>query len=107
MPTYVVAHLRNLVMGGAIAEYLTKVDDTFTPFGGRFLVHGSAAEAVEGQWPGSVVIVEFPDRERARAWYASDAYQAILRLRTDNSDGDVIFVDGVPEGYRAANLLRQ
>jgi uncharacterized protein (DUF1330 family) len=106
MPTYVVAHLQNVVMGEEIAEYLMKVDDTFKPYGGRFLVHGATAETVEGRWPGSIVIVEFPDREKARAWYASDAYQSILRLRTNNSDGHVIFVDGVPEGYRARDLLK-
>ncbi|WP_420802542.1 DUF1330 domain-containing protein [Streptomyces cavernae] len=44
----------------------------------------------------------------ARAWYASPAYQEILRLRTDHIDGDVVLVGGVGDGYdpreRAAKL---
>ncbi|WP_437115336.1 DUF1330 domain-containing protein [Streptomyces flaveolus] len=35
----------------------------------------------------------------ARAWYASPAYQEILRLRTDHIDGDVVLVEGVGVGY--------
>ena len=33
--------------------------------------------------------------ERARRWYDSPEYQAILPLRTDNAISDVIFVEGV------------
>src|SRR5712672_3588773 len=36
-----------------------------------------------------------PDRGRASAWYNSGAYREIVALRTDNSESDVIMVDGV------------
>ena len=49
--------------------------------------------------------VEFPDLEAAYAWYESDGYQAILPLRTENSDSSAIVVEGVPEGYRAASRV--
>jgi uncharacterized protein (DUF1330 family) len=62
---------------------------------------------LEGSWPGHVIIIEFPDRERARARYESPAYQAILPLRTRNSEGDVIFADGVSAGYRATDVLAE
>ena len=71
MPTLAVAHLRNVTMGPAIVEYLQRIDGTLAPFGGRFLVHGARPEQVEGTWTGDLVIVRFPDRESARAWYAS------------------------------------
>ncbi|MEU4776957.1 DUF1330 domain-containing protein [Micromonospora sp. NPDC023633] len=32
-----------------------------------FRVHGAEVEVKEGDWPGIVVAVEFPDLERARA----------------------------------------
>jgi hypothetical protein len=41
----------------------------------------------------------------ARGWYSSPAYQAIVRLRTDNSDGDTILVEGVAQGHRATDIL--
>ena len=39
-----------------------------------------------------------------RVWKTA-AYQEILPLRTNNSEGDVIFADGVSEGHRATDVL--
>jgi uncharacterized protein (DUF1330 family) len=39
-------------------------------------------------------VIEFPSREVAEAWYASDAYQAIIQHRTDNATGALTLVDG-------------
>jgi hypothetical protein len=47
-------------------------------------------------------VIGFPDLAAARAWYDSPAYREILPLRTRNSDGVTLLVDGVPDGYRAA-----
>ena len=33
-----------------------------------------------------MVVIEFPDRDHALEWYDSPAYQAILPLRTENTD---------------------
>ena len=105
MPAYAVAHLRNVNMGPAIAEYLQRIDATLEPFAGRFLIHGAEAEVLEGTWPGHLISIEFPDLARARAWYSSAAYQQILPLRTNNSEGDVVLVEGVAEGHRATDVL--
>lgn len=105
MTAYAVAHLRSVDFGPDIVRYLQEIDATLEEFGGRFLVHGTDPEVVEGPWPGHLVLVEFPDIEQARAWYASPGYQAILPLRTENSDGSAILVEGVAPGYRATNYL--
>lgn len=105
MTTYAIAKLRHVVMGAAIAEYLQRIDATLEPFGGQFRVHGAQAQVLEGTWPGDLIIIEFPDGRAARAWYASSAYQAILPLRTENSQGDVILIDGVSADHCAADLL--
>ncbi|MFZ3395345.1 DUF1330 domain-containing protein [Rhodococcus sp. 7Tela_A2] len=78
MTAYAVAHLRSVDYGDAIAEYLTKIDDTVRAFDGRFLVHGTDPHVLEGEWPGHLVLIEFPDLERARGWYDSPEYQEIL-----------------------------
>lgn len=106
MPAFAIAHLQDVQFGDEITRYIQAVDDTFAPYGGRFRSHGQQPEVMEGQWPGDVVVVEFPDLAAARAWYHSAAYQAILPLRLRHSRGDVILVDGVPDGYRATELLR-
>ena len=108
MPTYAIAHLRTPTVNEDVLRYLAEIDETLDPFEGRFVIHGGGEiDVIEGEWPGAIVVIEFPDRERAKAWYASPAYQAILRLRTDHIEGDAILADGVPEGYRAADKIAE
>ena len=105
MPAYAVAHMRQVTIGPAVVEYLRRIDATLAPFGGRFIVHGGEVEVLEGSWPGHLIVIEFPDRSRASAWYNSEAYQEIVALRTDNSESDVIVVDGVGSQHRAPDVL--
>jgi hypothetical protein len=51
------------------------VDATFKPYGGKWLALDAEAEVLEGAWPGSVVLMEFPGfrsaistRLAARSW---------------------------------------
>ncbi|MFI8192064.1 DUF1330 domain-containing protein [Streptomyces sp. NPDC085946] len=99
MPAYGFAHLRSRRHHADVIEYLHRIQATLDPFGGRFLIHGPPAEVLEGTWPGSMVLIEFPGLAEARAWYASPAYQDILRLRTDHIDGDVLLIEGVGPDY--------
>ena len=105
MSAYAVAHMRHVAMGPPIVEYLEKIDATLAPFGGHFIVHGGEIEVLEGNWPGHLIVIEFPDLDRARAWYRSDAYQQIVGLRTGNSHSDTILVDGVGGTHRATDIL--
>ena len=105
MAAYAVAHLRHVNVGHEIIEYITRIDATLEPYDGRFLIHGGPVNRLHGEWSGDLVVIEFPNLENAHAWYASPEYQAILRLRTDNSDGDAFIVDRLPHGYRAADKL--
>jgi len=105
MPAYAIGHLRDVVMGPAIVEYLERIDGTLNPFGGRFVIHGARPEVMEGDWTGDLIVIEFPDLDRARAWYDSPAYREILPLRRDNADGDILLVDGVPEAHVATDVL--
>lgn len=106
MPTLAIAHLRSVDLGPAIIEYLRQIDATLAPFEGRFLVHGQAVTVLEEGWAGDIVVIRFPDRARAEAWYRSPGYQAILPLRTGNSDSTAFLVDTVPGTYRAADFLK-
>jgi uncharacterized protein (DUF1330 family) len=105
MTAYAIAHLRKVDFGPDIIEYLRRIDDTLAPFGGRFLVHGAQVEVLEGEWPGDIVVITFSDLATARAWYVSPAYQAILALRTDNAQGEVILVPGCAADHRGVDLL--
>lgn len=105
MSAYAVAHMRRVTMGPPIVEYLERIDATLAPFGGHFIVHGGDFELLEGSWPGNLIVIEFPDRAQASAWYSSPAYQAIVTLRTDNSESDVIMIDGVDRDHKATDVL--
>lgn len=110
MSAYVIGHLHNPTINEDVIEYIDRIQATMDPFGGRFLVHGVEAEVKEGEWPGAVVIVEFPDRDALNAWYDSPAYREILPLRTNHIDSSLVFVDGVPPNYdptRTAAALRK
>ena len=102
MTAYAIAHLRTPTINDDVLEYLERIGDTMAPYGGRFLVHGAEVQVIEDEWPGTIVVIEFPDVAAARDWYASPAYQAILPLRTDHIQGSAIIVNGVPPGYDTA-----
>jgi len=102
MSAYAIAHLRTPTANPDIYEYIERIQSTMDPFGGRFLVHGPDVEVREGTWPGTIVILEFPDVDKARAWYESPAYQEILPLRTRHIEAETIIVPGVPADYDPA-----
>ena len=102
---YAVALLHDVEMGPEIVAYLEGIDETLAPFGGRFIIHGGPVTALEGAWPGDLIVIEFPDRAAAQGWYASPAYKAILPLRTGHSKGVAILIDGVGEGHAAPDIL--
>lgn len=80
----------------AIAPYLATAMTTVTAFGGRRLLIGGPATAVEGDAPeGMTVILEFSDKATAEAWYASPEYQAIVGIRLGASKSVAYFVEAV------------
>ncbi|WP_291296676.1 DUF1330 domain-containing protein [Elioraea sp.] len=105
VPAYAVGLLRPTTVDHGIETYLTRIDATLAPFGGRFLVHGGAADALEGEWTSDLVVIRFPDMAAARAWYRSPAYREILPLRTARVEGAVALVEGVGEDHRAGDIL--
>lgn len=106
MSAYIIAHLEQVDMGADIIRYVESIDATLAPFGGRFLVHGDPIEVLEDRLEGDIIIVEFPDIERARQWYASPAYRTILPLRTRNAKGAVVLAPGVSADHKATDILR-
>ena len=105
MPAYAVAVVRETRFGQPIKDYLQGIDETLAPFSGRYIVHGGPYVPLEGRWSGDLIVIEFPDMDRARGWYHSDAYGAIRQLRINNTEGDVLLVDGVRDGHKGADLL--
>ena len=77
-------------------DYRAGTLGSLEPHEGRFIVRGGATECVEGSWDaGRTVVIEFPSIEQARAWYHSDGYQELAKIRREASSGDIVLVEGV------------
>jgi uncharacterized protein (DUF1330 family) len=64
--------------------------------GGRFVVRGGELAVLEGDWvPSRIVILEFPDLEAAKRWYASESYQDAKKLRDGAASLNMVAVEGV------------
>jgi uncharacterized protein (DUF1330 family) len=108
MSTYLINHLR--IPGGIPnsegLDYLEQVESTAKPHGGKWLAQGDV-NVVEGAWPGSVVLMEFPSLTDAQNWYDSPEYKKIRHLRINNSISDMILVEGVSPDFTVAGFAQQ
>jgi uncharacterized protein (DUF1330 family) len=79
-----------------IKTYRLLAQDSVAKYGGRYLARGGQVEPIEGGWtPKAIIIVEFPDMARAKAWYQSPDYAEALKVRADALARRLIFVEGV------------
>jgi uncharacterized protein (DUF1330 family) len=96
MAAYVISEVE--VLDETLADrYRALAQSAIARYGGRYLVRGAAPDAVEGEWPPRrrLVIVEFPDLETARRWYASPEYAEALAVRRGALDRRLLFVEGL------------
>jgi uncharacterized protein (DUF1330 family) len=94
MACYLVVNARITDPEG-LAAYSAAAGGTLAGHTIKPIVISNEAEALEGTPAGErVVILEFPDRAALRAWYDSDAYQAVIGLRHASTEGFAVIVDG-------------
>ena len=75
-------------------EYLAVAIPVFEKFGANFIVRGGAFDVMEGNSRDRNVVVEFRDRNTAKACYDSPEYQAAKIIRQKHADADFIIIDG-------------
>ena len=75
-------------------EYLAAAKPAFEKFGANFIVRGGAYDVMEGNARARNVVVEFADRNTARACYDSPEYGAAKLIRQKYADADFIIIDG-------------
>jgi uncharacterized protein (DUF1330 family) len=78
----------------ALRDYAKEASRLVAEHGGRYLVTAVTPEVVEGD-PGlrSVVLIEFPDADSARAWYDSPAYQPLKAQRLRAVRNNAVLID--------------
>lgn len=76
--------------------YRREVPALIAAHGGRYLVRGGEAEALEGDRRlRRQVLLEFPDMAALKAFYESPAYAPLKALRRKASIGDLTAMEGV------------
>jgi uncharacterized protein (DUF1330 family) len=79
----------------ALNAYGMKAAGTIFSHGGSVLVVADGAEVIEGRWPSRTVVLEFESVEKAREWYNSPEYQAVVGERLAAvTDGNAAIVPG-------------
>jgi uncharacterized protein (DUF1330 family) len=95
MPAYLISEVDVRDPAGFEA-YRTIAARAIAQYGGRYLVRGGAAVAVEGgPPPKNIIVAEFPSMQALREWYASPEYAEALKFRRTALDRRLIFVEGV------------
>jgi uncharacterized protein (DUF1330 family) len=79
----------------ALVEYRAANSALVERHGGWFVVRGGNPVALEGDAGDRVVVIAFPDRAAAMAWYEDPDYVAIRPLRLGASTTEIVVVDGV------------
>jgi uncharacterized protein (DUF1330 family) len=86
--------------------YADKVADVAQRFGGRFLARAGKVTAIGGEFvPDRAVIIEFPTAADAVAFYVSDAYAPLLKIRHATTDPRFVLIaraGPLPAAARAA-----
>jgi uncharacterized protein (DUF1330 family) len=96
MAAYIISDL-TVLDPEAIEVYRTRAAASIARHGGRYLARGGKIEVLEGNWdPNLIVVVEFPDADRARAWYRSSDYAEALAVRDRALSRNLLLVEGVP-----------
>jgi uncharacterized protein (DUF1330 family) len=70
------------------AEYSAGAGPTLAKYGAELVAFDVAAECIEGTSPGpQTVVIKFDDTAKAKAWYNSDDYQAVVGKRLAATEG--------------------
>ena len=79
-----------------VPEYVREVTGLVERYGGRYLARTPKVERLEGEAkvPQVFLIIEWPSREAAMAFYESEEYAPHLRSRLKGSAGSLFLVAG-------------
>lgn len=73
------------------AEYRSQVPATLAPWKAELVFRGEKRAIFSGEHRHSdTVVIRFPDAESAKGWFNSAAYQALIPLRLEAAEVDLI-----------------
>lgn len=87
---YVIGHItvKNPKKWG---EYRSKVPETLAAWGAELVLRGVKSDLLAGVHAHTdTVVIRFPNREAVHNWHSSAAYQALIPLRQNAAEVDLI-----------------
>jgi len=95
MAAYMIARI-NVADWDKYQEYMKVTPGIIAKYEGRFIVRGGEMVTLEGpeeKW--RIVVVEFPDLEKAKSFYSSADYTAARKIREGAALAQFVAVDGL------------
>jgi uncharacterized protein (DUF1330 family) len=76
-------------------KYIAEIPAHIARHGGRYIVQGVQPKTIEGDWhPARMVILEFPDREKAEAFLGDPDIQDLFRIRHSTTTSKLVLAEG-------------
>jgi len=76
-------------------DYKKQTPASLKPYGGKFIVRGGNPQLIEGETePNRIVILQFENSEKAKAWWNSPEYEGPKKLRQTTAKTRMILVEG-------------
>ena len=95
MPAYVIVQI-NITNADPYKDYLNQVTPIVKKYNGEYVVRGGKSEVMLGKWDYSrTVVIKFPSYNIAMEWYKSAEYAPVKKMREENSEGNLIIIEGV------------
>ena len=95
MSAYAIVQI-NITKPEPYKKYLKQVTPIVEKYNGEYIVRGGKSEIMLGKWNyARTVVIKFPDYQTAMKWYKSDEYAPVKQIRENNSDGNLIIIEGL------------
>ena len=95
MPAYLIGHI-TVKDPEKWAKYRSRVPDTLAPWGAELVFRGRRAAVLSGEHERTdTVVIRFPDVASIDKWHNSPAYQALIPLRIEAAEVDLISYESV------------
>jgi uncharacterized protein (DUF1330 family) len=94
MKAYLVLDLSVNDFGG-FKQYIAEIPAFIARHSGQYIVRGVQPTTIEGDWrPECMVIIEFPEREKAEAFLGDPDIQDLFKMRHASTTSKLVLVDG-------------
>ena len=95
MSAYIIVQI-NITNKNPYKEYLKKVTPIAEKYGGEYIVRGGKSKTMLGNWDYErTVVIKFPSYDIAMKWYYSEEYAPVKKIRENNSNGNLIIIEGL------------